>query len=265
MDFLKKHYEKIALSLALLGLVGTAVWVFLAIQQTKQDVEGSTAQAGAPTPFPKADLAPYTAAMTKAGTPVLVDLGNPHMLFNPSTWKRKTDGTLIKMQSSNPADALAITKITPLNLTLNFERVAGTGYYFGINKEAAPRLVDRKKVQRYLNPAGKADLGPGTSMTNFTLVRVEGPAEAPERLVLVLNESKQEVVITPTQPFKLLEGYAVDLSYSVDNKTFVDQRVNSVITFGGETYKIIAITENEVRVQANSNQKQTTIRRKPTP
>jgi len=253
MDFLKKHYEKIALSLALLGLAGTAIWVFLAIQQKQEEVEVSVSQTAEPKPFPEVDLAPYIAALAKAKKPVTVDLSNPHMLFNPSTWKQKTDGSLIKMQSSNPADALTIVKITPLHLVINFERQAGTGFYFGITREAAPRLPDRRKVQRYVNEGGKADL--------FTLKKVESP----ERFILELNDSKQEVVITPTQPFKSVEGYAADLTYSLENKTFADQRVNSVISFGGETYKIIAITENEVRVQANSNQKQTTIRRKPAP
>ncbi|MBA4148279.1 MAG: hypothetical protein H0X66_09195 [Verrucomicrobia bacterium] len=257
MEFLKKHYEKIVLSLALLALAATAIWVFLAIQQKQEEVQVSLAQTGKPKPFPPVDLAPYKAALENARKAVSVDLSGSHVLFNPAMWKQKADGTLIKMQSSNPADALAITKVSPLHLVINYERQAGTGFYFGITKEAAARPAERRKVQRYVNEGGKADL--------FTLKKVEGSAETPERFTLELNESKQEVVITPTQPFQRLEGYAADLNYNLENKTFNDQRVGNVITFGGESYKIIAITENEVRVQANSNQKQTTIRWKPAP
>lgn len=257
MDFLKKHYEKIILCLALLGLAGTAVWVFLSIQQKQAEVEVSVAETGTAKPFPVIDVKPYTAALEKAQQTVSVDLSSPHVLFNPTMWKQKADGTLVKMESSNPAAALEVVNIRPLNLIISFERKAGTGYYFGITREAAPRPAERRKVQRYVTEGGKADL--------FVLKSVQGSDENPERFVLELNENQQEVVITPTQPFQRLEGYSADLRYDVENKTFNDQRVGNTISFGGDSYKIIAITENEVRVQANSNQKQTTIRRKPAP
>ena len=256
MDFLKKHYDKLILSLALLGLVLTAVWVFMAIQQKQEEVQVQVTPASRPKAFPPVAIAAYQKTLEKATQPIDLDFGAPHHLFNPTTWKQKADGTLIKMQSSNPADALTITKITPLDLIINFERQAGAGIYFGITREAAPRQADRKKVQRYVNPGGKTDL--------FTLTKVEGAPDKPERFLIELNDSKQQVVITPTQPYTRLEGYAADLAYSLENRTFADQRVGNTIAFGGESYKIIAITENEVRVQANSNQKQTTIR-KPAP
>ncbi|MFN7139598.1 MAG: hypothetical protein ACK4UN_09675 [Limisphaerales bacterium] len=253
MEFLKKHYEKIILSLALLGLAGTAVWVFMAIEEKQAEAEVSVAETGKAKPFPEVNLNARKAALDKARQPASVDLSGQHMLFNPSTWKMRQDGGLMKMPSSNPADALSINRIVPLQLIINFERQAGTGYYFGITREAAPRLADRRKVQRYVNEGAKTEL--------FTLVKVETGAEGPERFILELNESKQQVVITPSQPYQVVEGYAADLSYPLENRTFNDQRVGSVITFGGESYKIIAINENEVRVQANSNQKQTTIRK----
>jgi hypothetical protein len=207
------------------------------------------------------DLTSYQTALEKARRPMSVSFSTPHFLFNPTTWKMKGDGTLVKMQSSNPADALTITKVTPLNLIIAFDRAAGTGFQFSVTREAAAREFDRKKSARYMNEGGKSDL-PGGGVS-FTLKKVEGGAENPQSFTIELNDTKQQVVITPAQPYTRLEGHAVDLSYPLENKTFSNQRVGSTINFGGESYKIIAITDNEVRVQAISNQKQTTIRLNP--
>ena len=91
MDFLKKHYEKIILSLALLALAGTAIWVFLSIQQKQAEVEVSLAQTGKPKPFPPVDVKPYTTALENARNAIDVDLSSPHVLFNPTMWKQKSD------------------------------------------------------------------------------------------------------------------------------------------------------------------------------
>ena len=258
MQFLKKHYEKLLLSLVLLLLAGVAVWLFLKIEQKREEMEVSVTPTSKPKQIAPTDLTPYNTALQKAKTPVIVNFGPPHLLFNAVTWKQKSDGTLVKMQSSNPADALTITKINPLNLIIAFDRVAGTGFYFGVTREAATREPDRKKVARYLNEGGKSDL-PGGGVS-FALKKVEGGAENPQSFAIELNDTKQQAVLTPAQPFMRLEGYSADLRYDLENKTFKDQRIGSTINFAGESYKIIAISENEVRVQAISNQKQTTVR-----
>ena len=51
-----------------------------------------------------------------------------------------------------------------------------------------------------------------------------------------------------------------DFKYDVENKKFLDQRIGQVMSFANENYKIIDIKQNEVRVQALSNLKNTTIR-----
>jgi hypothetical protein len=257
MDLLKRHYEKLLLSLVLLVLAGTAVWLFIAIEKKREEVQVQVTPTSKPREMTPADVSLYVSALQKAKAPAPVKLNAPHFLFNPSTWKQRPDGSLMKMVSSNPADALALLKVTPLHLIINFERAAGTGYYFGITREAAPRPSDRKKVQRYLNPGGKSEL--------FVLKKVEGSADNPERFILELNENKQEIVITPAQPFSRIEGYAADMKYELENKSFADQRVGATVNFAGESYKVVAINENEVRVHANSNQKQTTVRLKPAP
>jgi hypothetical protein len=52
----------------------------------------------------------------------------------------------------------------------------------------------------------------------------------------------------------------VDLKYTLENRPpWLAQRVNSTLTFGGETYNIVAITKTEVVVLAKSNQKKTPV------
>lgn len=251
MQFLKKHYEKAILSVVLLGLAATAVWLFMTIDQKKTDLDIKVNPPTKPKKVAPVDLAPYEKAVERFKNATPVDFSVPHHVFNSVVWKQRGDGTLFKIAKE---DMASLVKTLPLHLIISFDRVAGTGYYFGVTREAAFQPADRKKVARYLTEGGKSDL--------FSLKGVIGPAENPTAFTLVLNDNKQEVVVTPDQPFKRMEGRAADLKYEVDNKTFNNVRVGGSISFAGETYKVIAITENAVTVQANSNQKQTTIRLK---
>jgi hypothetical protein len=49
-----------------------------------------------------------------------------------------------------------------------------------------------------------------------------------------------------------------DLKYPPENKTFPGLRVNSVISFGGDSYTIVDIKADEVVLSAQSNQKRYT-------
>ena len=82
----------------------------------------------------------------------------------------------------------------------------------------------------------------------------------PEELILELADSNSQTVsLSKAKPFQRVEGYAADLRYPPDNLNFRDKKVNDLIPIAGESYKIIAITENEVRVSAISTDKRTTI------
>jgi hypothetical protein len=260
MDFPKKHYEKILLSVVLLGLAGTAVWMFIAIDKKREEVNVLIPPLG-DKKIPALDLSNYEKGLEKMQNPPRADFSLPHHLFNPVIWKQRSDGNLFKFIS---ADLPRLLETKPLHLTITYKRTSGTGsnitgYTFSVAREAAARPAERRPVERYVSATGKRD----TDL--FSVKDVQGPAESPTSFAIQLNDTKQEIVITPSQPYKRVEGYAADLRYDVENKQFNDMRVGSVMSFGGETYKVIAITQNEVTVQANSNQKQTTIRAKPAP
>ena len=73
-------------------------------------------------------------------------------------------------------------------------------------------------------------------------------------------------VVTREPTYKRIDGYTADLKYPPENKTWTGRRVGSPqLTFNGEEYNIVAITQNEVVLSAKSNQKKWTITFNPTP
>jgi hypothetical protein len=244
MDFLKKHYEKILLSVVLLCLAIAAAWLPTKIRQGKEELQKTIVNLPKPIELKPVDLSTNEAALKRLQNPPTIELSGAHNLFNPVTWKVKPDGSFIKIVQEG-VDALTVTKIQPLYLELAFERVTGTGYWIAITRQSS------KKSRVYAKPNKKEEL--------FTLKEVKGPPEDPEELILELNDGQETISISKDKPFKRVEAYAADLRYAPDSKNFLNQKVNDIITVAGESYKIIAITENEVRVSATSTDKRTTI------
>ena len=56
----------------------------------------------------------------------------------------------------------------------------------------------------------------------------------------------------------------VDMKYPPENRTFAGRRIDSTIFFGGNEYKVVAITQDEVVLSA-PNQKKWTIKFSATP
>lgn len=244
MEFLKKHYEKIILSVVLLCLAVAAAWLPSKIGQVRQELQATSVNLPTPKPLTPVDLSTNEAALKRLQNPPTVELSGEHNLFNPVTWKIKPDGSFIKIAQEG-VDALTITKIQPLYLELAFERVTGTGYWIAITRQSS------KRSRVYVKPNEKKEL--------FTLKEVKGSPEDPDELVLELADSQELVSISKDKPYRRIEAYAADLRYPPDNKNFPNQKVNDIIPINGESYKIIAITENEVRVSATSTDKRTTI------
>ena len=59
------------------------------------------------------------------------------------------------------------------------------------------------------------------------------------------------------------EAYVADLNYPAENRQFRTLRRDAAIAFGGEEYKIVEITENEVVVSNRLNDKKTRLKRTP--
>ena len=244
MEFLKKHYEKILLSFVLLCLAITAAWFQIKINTEKEKSQEYIIALPKPKEVKPLDLTTNQAALQRLQNPPSIEISGAHNLFNPVTWKVKPDGTFLKIVREG-VDALTVTNIQPLFMELAYERASGAGYWIGVKNKSV------KKPSVYAKLNEKKDL--------FKITEIKGPAEDPEELVLELAENQQVISIGKEKPFKRVEAYTADLRYEPDSKNFLRQQVNNVISFAGESYKIIAINEKDVRVSASSTEKRTTI------
>jgi hypothetical protein len=261
LQFLKKHYEKVILIAVLLALAVAAAWLPIAIRQARNDIESHpTIVPQGAVGVPTADLDDYRGRFARLDTPPKVLGAENHNLFNPVVWKMGGDGKLIKIETGEEEGmgALELLKITPLNLNVRFENVQHGQYTFTVSREASPNPALRRAQRVASSVGGRNAL--------FTLKEIQGPADAPEAFVIEMNDSRETFRFTRDEPLRHPEAYSADLFYPPTKQTFPEIRVGGrPLIFAGDSYKVIAITENAVRVQANSNQKQRTITRKEAP
>jgi hypothetical protein len=262
MDFLKKNYEKVLLGAVLLGLAVAVAFLPFKISSEKQALADVTANVTHPRvrPLTNLDLAISDAAVQRAAMPVAVDFSTPHRLFSPLPWQKASDGRLIPLDETHVGPrAVQVSDVTPLHLVITLDNVqvveGSHKYVIGVERQAAPKPVDRRKRQSYSSV--------GEKNPAFTLKEVQGPPEDPTSVVLELADGTM-ANINKNQPFSRVEGYTATLKYDPERKTWRDQRVGASISFNGEDYNIVAINENEVVLSAKSNQKKWTIKTSPT-
>jgi hypothetical protein len=260
MDFLKKHYEKVLLGVVLLGLAVAVAFLPIKITSEKQKLEDMRNTLIHPKvkPLTNLDLSLPDNVLKRAAAPALVDFSAPNKLFNPMPWQKATDGHLIKVDATNIGpNAVTITKMVPLYLTFRLNDVtvmdSGARCKIGVENEAALSLNDRKK-EKYCKLGDKNE--------TFALRDIKIPPDNPTNatVVLELNDTGQRATVTKDQPFRRIDGYMVDLKYAPESKTWNSRRKGALLTFNGEEYNIVAITENEVVLSAKSNQKKWTIK-----
>jgi hypothetical protein len=262
MDFLKKHYEKVLLGAVLLGLAGAVGFLFFKIGSEKEELQRKETELTTPrvTPLPELDLSAYETILQRLGIPALLDLSAPHKLFNPMPWRKIPDGRLVKIDANSVGPrAVVVTKLTKLNLELTLDTISVEDsvpkFTIGVKREAAPKPSERVKTSRFCKVGDKNDL--------FLVKAIRGPQDSPTNVVLVLNDTGEEAVVTTNKsnPFRRVDGYMADLKYGPETKSWPTRRVHSLppLNFNGETYDIVAINKNEVVLKAKSNQKKWSI------
>lgn len=265
MPFIKKHYEKILLSVVLLALAVAAAALPLEVARVRSYLEDLIHGEQRPEPkqFTEVDLSSNQVVVKRLASPIDLNLSEPHNIFNPVRWQKRPDGTLLKIPTSNhigPA-ALVVTEIHELDLIVSFEGVEGTAenpkYTFTIIREGETN--PRKSQIVTLNTPRNA---------NFTLLEVEGPKDRPTAFQLLLKDEQEPITVTKDKPYTRILGYAAQLKYPPHNQNFSKPfRVKDPLRLTGdtETYKIVAINPNEVTVAADSTQKRTTVKLNATP
>ena len=260
MQFLKAHYEKIILSVVLLGLVAAAALMPMKVSQEREQEEQrkSVLLPQAVKPLTPIDLTTNQQAVARASEPKRVVLAGEHNVFNPVRWQKNPDGSIYRAQDAGPG-ALQITDIRPLHLKVEFDQVTGSP------EEPRYRLLVLNEVQRGNRPTPR-DAGVGDKNNMFTIEKVVGAdAVNPEGLMVLLAGDKEPVKITKQEPHQRIIGHTADIAHPLEKKQWKDQKVRDELTFGGETYNIVAITPHEVVLSAKSNKKQTVLEFKAAP
>jgi hypothetical protein len=260
MDFIKKNYEKIILCVVLLGLVGLLILMWLVIMADKQQQEDIRKGIihGKVQELPALDLTRQSAVIDRLKSPQQLDWTATNKLFNPVRWVRDKDGKVIKEDNPNKIGphAAIVTKVTPLYFILTIDEVTTnqlTGwlrYKIGVERQAAPQLAQRRKVSRYVSgDDAKKDL--------FTLItnKVAGAEDNPNVIHFKLADSGEIVPVSADQPFRRVDGYTADIKYDPEKLNVFGQRVGDHLKFASDDFTIIGITQNEVTLLAQSNQK----------
>jgi hypothetical protein len=258
----KRHYEKVILALALVGLIGAVV--YLNQMKNAENEKIDTYEKGIPKRKGKSvqtvDLSMLSSAMLHATNPPAVSFSPPHNLFNPVKWQRRPDGTMLKVETGKEvgAEALQIVKILPLSTIITLDNQSGSGVNMSVAQEASTNRVMRQKLQAYLTTNTPMDRVHSRTRL-FTLKNLELLPDGPVAEIELIDGMKTKV--TTNKPFARVEGYKVDLVYPPENRRpFPDRRVGDPLALAGEDYNIVAISTNEVVISARSNDRRTIIR-----
>jgi hypothetical protein len=272
LDLLKKHYEKIILSVVLIGVIIATILLVPTVSAKKQELAEKVKEIGETPlkPVQPVDLTRQSNALKELENPAPLNFSGGHNLLNPVPWFRPAGGGNLVKQSSERdigPDKLEIAKVSPLYFRAEYQGTTGAGslmyYRLQLEDQCAPTPGARRRVQRTT---------PGLGQRNdlFFLRRVDGSPENPTSLIIeMVREKDVQITITPGRPFERICGYEADLRYPPENnKLFAALRVGSEFTIsigigGVDTYKIIDIKESEVTIESKSSSKRTTIALKP--
>ena len=259
MEFLQKHYEKILLSVVLVGLAVAAAWLPIKVASVRKTLQGLTIQINTlkPKPLPALDLSTNQAALQRVKSPGKLDLDRAgHNVFNPIPWKKKADGTPVPMLDAG-LNALTVTNIIPLKLKIKYEGLRDQGdtprYEFTVTREAATNSGGTYPVPRIVPLGGKNE--------TFILKDIRGPKENPDEAnVDLIGDLKTNVWIARSNTFEVVAGYAADLYFEPERKPYHKERVGHKLTLAGTSYNIVAISQSDVTLEDSQTKKRTTLR-----
>jgi hypothetical protein len=267
MNFVKKHYEKILLSVVLLGLMGVLVFMLYLIPSDRQrlaDIRQSIIS-HAVKPLDPLDLTRETNVSARLQSPYKLDFSTTNKLFNPVQWQKTPDGRLIKISSGNEIGpkAVVITKITPLCLILTLDSIEtnefGARYVISMERQAAVLPAQRGKRQHYASVGEKNE--------TFAIADVNGSPGNPAqlKLILQLTDTGERATLSKDKPFRRTDGYSADLKYDPEGKKWQGQRIGADLKFAGDDNIVVAINQDTVILLARSKQKKTTLTYSPSP
>lgn len=259
MEFLKKHYEKVLLSVVLVGLTVAAAWLPIMVSSVRQALQDATSGYVNPKvkPLPALDLTTNEMALKRLIQPpkFASAAATGHSVFNPLKWRKKADGTPVPDLDTG-LNALSVTNIVPLYLIVEYKGTRDSGdnlrYNFVVTRQAATNTAGQHPVQRTTALGAKNDV--------FILKDIKGPKEDPSEFILELNDFKTTVSVSKEQPVRYLAGYSADFYYEIEKRSYLKQRVGQKLNLAGSAYNIVAIQQGDVTLEDSKTKKRTTVR-----
>jgi hypothetical protein len=258
MDFIKKHYEKVLLGVMLVGLIGVLIFMlfFIANDKSAMADKRTTLTNPRPKPLTNLDMTIESDAILRAKSPYVLDFDRTNKVLNPMEWQKALDGTLIPVAKKTGPQMVVVTNITPLYFIVSLESAStnefGARYVIKVEREAASTPSKRAPSRHYVSVGDKPN-------DVFALEKVIGAPDNPDKLVLKLTDSGEEVTISKDKPYRRVDGYMADFRYDPERKVFRDRRVGDKVSFGGVDYTVVDINKNELVLMDGSNQKKTSL------
>jgi len=263
MDFLKKNYEKVILSIVLLGLAVAAAWLLLRVANENSRLEEVAVLdfRVSPSSLEPVDTTTNKFTLQRLAHPLPITLKGTNSLFNPVEWQRRpADQALVKISTGTEVGpgAVVITAVNPLYTIVTYdgikEIIGAPQHMFSVERQAAEKPSDRRKRSQAASGVG--------AQTDTFILREMRPMDNPQEFVLEMKDDKTTIVVSAAEPYKGVAGYSADLKYPHDRRTFNQRRVGQDVTIAGESYDIVAISDDSVTLEAK-NRKRTTIDFKP--
>lgn len=243
MQYLKKHYEKVILVVVLLAVAGSAFWLTNQVEMVRTTLEEQLRQqiGGKQKELKPVDLAAATNAMSRLGAALPLQLSGEHKTVNPVAWLKNASGFV---RAGDKSHGLSIGKISPLNLSITYTGVVGTGdpyrYQFTVEKAFEKQPSKRRPLTTSLTE--------GTKNETFILREVKPPKEAATEVVVEIAGNR--VSLAKDKPYLKAMAYSVDFKSDTTGRDLPTKRQDDPIVHNGTSYKIISISEGEVIIEA---------------
>jgi len=258
MEFLKKHYEKILLSVVLLGLAVAAAWLPIKVSSVREALQAATTGyiGATPKPIKLPEIEGYQTVLTRVRRPQKPTFAKAgHNVFNPIQWKtRVSDGTPVPITDEG-LRSLMVTNIISLYTRIEYQGASVSGetvrYQFQVTREASTNASWQRPILRMAAVGAKNEI--------FTLREIKGPKEDPTELVLDVVETRSTVSVAKGTPFAQVAGFAADMRYEPESKSYLRQRAGQKLTLAGVSYNIVAISQGDVTLEDSQTKKRTTI------
>jgi hypothetical protein len=259
MDFIKKHYEKVALAVALLILIASAISLALKVGALSTEIQEAPRR-----PKPKGEavkptgLGDYTNAIVSLKEPTLWTI-NPSGMWGEDIRKTPTE-TSITPVFTNTGPRIVLARVAHQQFKLRFDAYSGKGENFQLNFQFRPRT--------FFVPAIGMEVGDQFEHTGYMLAKFEsktcrtivpgvGEREVDCSEVTLQRANEHPILLVLGKPTEEDEPVATILCVGESRPREV--RRGQEFECEGTTYKVVDIAPKQMIIVEKQTGKKHTI------